>query len=242
MAFVCMGVHGSDCNPPEWMNSPPMAGADCYWIGQGTGTTSESASNAAWAHVLGQLAISRSTRITSEITGIESEKDEKTSSFVESKVHADGFFYNNGQRLFKVMDARQISPGCIDNLYHHYLLLCVPQDGCSCSMSIPSNTGAMFRSCLLPGWGQIYKGKGVRGIFFAVSTVALVASSIVFNSSSSQSAESARYARTISARNDYLANRDNYWSISLGCAAGAIGLYLWNIYDSKNCRVEVIYK
>ena len=49
------------------------------------------------------------------------------------------------------------------------------------SLSAKNPTGAMLRSLAVPGWGQFYNGKWLKGILVAGAETGLVANAIVLN-------------------------------------------------------------
>ena len=44
---------------------------------------------------------------------------------------------------------------------------------------VKTKVGALYRSLILPGWGQIYSGHVVKGVFYTVTTLGLVGAALV---------------------------------------------------------------
>jgi len=81
------------------------------------------------------------------------------------------------------------------------------------SLSAKNPTGAMLRSLAVPGWGQFYNGKWLKGILVAGAETGLVANAIVLN-------QWAKGAGTEDEQFYYLDNRNlSFWIL------GAVILY-----------------
>ena len=227
------------CEAPPWATTPPQSSG--YWLGQGSGSSIEQATGAAWAHVFSQLAMSNVSEIRAEVNNIQRETNGVVSDSFISNVKANGYIASDGRKLFKVMQTEQVGTDC-DGLYHYYLLLCTPQAGCLCRQTIPSNEGALARSVFVPGWGQVYKGNTAPGVTFLSSVLLCTAGSVVCSFLSSQNGSRAADARTADTRNYYIGWRDGTFYASITFGIVATGLYAWNLFDSWNSRAVPEYK
>ncbi len=81
--------------------------------------------------------------------------------------------------------------------------------------SLPSAHGALLRSAVLPGWGQFYNGRPVKGLFFGAASATALASVVVEH-------RRIRSAPTPEEHQDRTARRNNrllYFALSVSLAA-----------------------
>ena len=80
---------------------------------------------------------------------------------------------------------------------------------------LPSAHGALLRSAVLPGWGQFYNGRPVKGLFFGAASAAALAATVVEHRRISS-------APTPEAHQDRTARRNSrllYFALSVALAA-----------------------
>jgi hypothetical protein len=234
-------VAAATCPAPPWVLHPPQTSGECYWVGQGNGVSIGTATTAAWSHVFSQLAMSKVTEIRSEMENVLRETNGVLSDSTICRVESEGFISSDGRKLFKVMETKQTGQEC-DGLYHYYLLIGVPSIGCRCEKIVPLNGGALFRSALLPGWGQAYKGHTIRGISFGISVAGLAAGAVVCGMLSSQNNNRAADSKTSQTRQYYTTWRDGTYYAEIGLAVAAIAVYVWDLFDANNLRGIPVYK
>jgi len=96
-----------------------------------------------------------------------------------------------------------------------------------------STSGALLRSCCLPGWGQLYKGENAKGKTMAITAVILFPTTLI--ATSIQNVKHDNYLNIEPANKDEMdrAYREYriWYNISAICWLGYIGLYGYNIYD-----------
>ena len=81
--------------------------------------------------------------------------------------------------------------------------------------TLPSAHGALLRSAVLPGWGQFYNGRPVKGLFFAAATATALTSVVVGH-------RRIRSASTPEEHQDRTARRNSrllYFALSVALAA-----------------------
>jgi hypothetical protein len=234
-------AYASECDPPGWIQNPPLIEKSCYWIGRGSGSTIEAATSAAWSHVFSQLAMSNVASIQATMDVVQRETNGELTDSVINHIRAEGALSSDGRQLFKVMQTEQ-TPSTCDGKYHYYLLLCVPASGCKCTQIIPSTTGAVLRSVVLPGWGQMYKGRPRKGVAFLSTAAIFAGSSFVFSMLSAQNDARAENARTADVRSYYTSWRDGTYYASIGFGIAAGGIYVLNVFNAKNLRAVPTFK
>ena len=81
--------------------------------------------------------------------------------------------------------------------------------------TLPSAHGALLRSAVLPGWGQFYNGRPVKGLFFGAASAAALTATVVEHRRISS-------APTPEAHQDRTARRNSrllYFALSIALAA-----------------------
>ena len=81
--------------------------------------------------------------------------------------------------------------------------------------SLPSAHGALLRSAVLPGWGQFYNGRPVKGLFFGAASATALTAVVVEH-------RRIRSAPTPEDHQDRTARRNSrllYFALSVGLAA-----------------------
>ncbi len=120
-------------------------------------------------------------------------------------------------------------------LYDYWILMKVPKPEYR-GLKIPDQKGYGFppvwRSVLIPGWGQFYKGEPKKGWRFLISETVFVSSFFVSNYFSQN------YSRKAENETDYERRKFyNNWSNSsytIGTVSGIVAgaIYFYNIFDS----------
>ncbi len=93
-------------------------------------------------------------------------------------------------------------------------------------------TGAMVRSIVLPGWGQFYNRKWLKGVVIAGAEIGLIANAVVLN-------QWANEAETDDERYFYLDNRNlSFWllgaTILYSMTDAYVDAHLFNFDDSPD--------
>lgn len=96
-----------------------------------------------------------------------------------------------------------------------------------------STSGALLRSCCLPGWGQIYKGENSKGRTMLITTAILLPATLI-----ATSIQNTKYDYYLSIEPGNKDEMDRayeeykvWYNISAICWLGYIGFYGYNIYD-----------
>lgn len=90
----------------------------------------------------------------------------------------------------------------------------------------------LWRSAIVPGWGQFYKGSNLKGGLVLGGTVALIAGIIYTNSESSNYADKILKTHITANKRAYATKRDNYTTGRNICIGGLAALYVYNIIDA----------
>lgn len=90
----------------------------------------------------------------------------------------------------------------------------------------------MWRSLVMPGWGQLYKGSKVRGSCILGGEMVLIGGIIAGENMRSDYVDKARRTRNADFRRSYLSKADGWKNIRNICIAGGAALYVYNIIDA----------
>ena len=118
-------------------------------------------------------------------------------------------------------------------------------DFSSISKTTAYGTHGMWRSAIVPGWGQFYKGTNLKGGLILGGTVALVAGIIYTHSESSNYADKILKTHNSANKRTYATKRDNYMTGRNICIGGLAALYVYNIVDaivSPGARRIIIHR
>lgn len=96
-----------------------------------------------------------------------------------------------------------------------------------------STTGALLRSCCLPGWGQMYKGESSKGKKLMIATAILLPTAVI--STSIQDVKHQKYLEVEPGNKDAMDQAYKEYKLWYNIAAISWGsyfvLYVYNIYD-----------
>ena len=115
------------------------------------------------------------------------------------------------------------------NRYIFWILASVPKDDPG---RLPNKYTPLFKSLVVPGWGQYSKGHGRKGLFILSTELLTISGAIITNELSKNANEDAMGARTQELRDWYNDRSDNYYKASFALWLVATGTYLWNTFDA----------
>ena len=93
-------------------------------------------------------------------------------------------------------------------------------------------SGVVWRSAILPGWGQIHRGEIAKGTAVAISECLLLAGGIVGMSLSYHYADMANSASSQGDQDWFNERKEITWWFSIGAFAGFGVVYIYNIIDA----------
>lgn len=91
---------------------------------------------------------------------------------------------------------------------------------------------ALWRSALVPGYGQIYKGQTVKGVSIMGGEALLIGGVIFCESQRTSFQRKSKETHNIDKVRNYLDNADNYTTYRNICIGAAAALYVYNIIDA----------
>lgn len=127
--------------------------------------------------------------------------------------------------------------------YQYWILVRIPNDKNDCNLDFYKSYGkfAVWRSVLIPGWGQLYKKEKAKGMLVLSSTVLTVSGIIVSQTMYKSNINNASATHDIDLINAYLENADSWQKARniFSVAAGAI--YIYNLIDAMTAEGEKQY-
>jgi len=100
---------------------------------------------------------------------------------------------------------------------------------------------AAWRSAIIPGWGQFYKGKTGKGIFFLSTEVVAISGAVYFEMLRSDNMRKSEETTNMSIIKEYR-NRADDWALYRNVAIGAAaGIYVWNVLDAYLAKGKIHY-
>ncbi|MDR1881494.1 MAG: DUF5683 domain-containing protein, partial [Prevotella sp.] len=100
---------------------------------------------------------------------------------------------------------------------------------------------AGWKSMLLPGWGQFYKGKTGKGILFLTAEIASVSGLVYCEMKRSDNVRLSQESTNLSVVREYRDRADKwalYRNVAIGCTAG---IYAWNVLDAALAKGKIRY-
>ncbi|MEM4325837.1 MAG: hypothetical protein QXU40_00865 [Candidatus Pacearchaeota archaeon] len=196
---------------PDWVNNPPEGYLNYYFIGIGVSYDYQKSL---------QYAIANATQKFLNKYKVESFTIiDKTPVADKSRVVIK--IMGEERTLFvRIVDAYvEYSPVG----YKTYVLISSPRESENIK-ELPTNTGALFRSLILPGWGHFYKKHKERGLLFLIFEGIGFGASTIF------------YKNAITHNNEQLRTKLN---IILGIT---LSLHILGVIDSYTIEPNIRYK
>lgn len=226
-----------------WLSETPQGYANEYFVGSGTSTFSEPEAE--------ELAYKNALKKISDSRGIIFEPTEDVMKYYSKQTELNN--HRNNERILEIGKSFKITNKAtiIENLkiwdrdskyegrlHSVWLLVSVPKENPS---SPPSPLSPVWRSFIVSGWGQFYKGEPGKGYFFLGTTVLSLSSGLIFSNLKITSQSDANNSRTQAMRDYYNANTNTYNNISLACFIAAAAIYVYNLIDAIAAEGEKVY-
>lgn len=223
----------------SWLYQTPSGYINEFFVGMGSSTESESeAEDVAIKNAFKNIAFSKgiiiepSSTIMKVISKRINNKTEKTIEIADSiKVTT----LTTIVKSFRIWDKFYKYE---NGIYSFWVLVSIPKEN---QISPPTAISTIWRSFIIPGWGQLYKEESLKGIFFMVSGIGGVATGIILKQLSIDSENNALNSRTQARRdyyNDQTKTYDTFSKISFIVAGVA---YVWSLIDAITVPYSNLY-
>jgi hypothetical protein len=208
------------------------------------GTSLENAQNNALDAIITRLAIKAGIEVTGSI------KQELRSSLTESS-------YSEEERMVKTNEIKFKTFHALFHNIHEYsvtkngkwelwVLYEVSNSGKTFKPYIPKYTNhyggtALWRSMILPGWGQFYKKKTGKGVIILTTEVAAISGLAFCEMKRADNWRKSTETTNINITKEYR-NRADSWELRRNIFVGvAAGVYLWNVLDAALAKGKLKY-
>ncbi|TSA26327.1 MAG: hypothetical protein D4R68_07580 [Ignavibacteriales bacterium] len=227
---------------PEWVSKTPSGYLNDYFVGKGTSNTSKTEA-ARMAFEDAVISIMRNNTIVvdysmnNKIYSTQTSVDDNTRMEVVRKA-AEELKIDGNSKTMKGLKEVETYYESNSNSYVAWVLVNLPK---KLPISPPSSFSPVWRSLLLPGWGQLYKEETFKGLSFMVLSLGGIAGGFVFNQLSQDATNKANSSRTQVSRDFYnqqTKDYDTYSKISF-ITAGII--YLWSLIDAIAVRQDNLF-
>ena len=120
-----------------------------------------------------------------------------------------------------------------DKRFTVYLLVKTKKKRIDRSVPLPITKGStVWRSAILPGWGQIHRGHESKGYWLMGSTLISLTGGIVFNQLAQSNYTQASQSTILSDREFYDQQGRTFNYIAWGLFATSASVYLYNLFDA----------
>ena len=102
-------------------------------------------------------------------------------------------------------------------------------------------TNSFFRSLIIPGWGQFYKGHTTKGFLFLTGTVGLIGTAIYSQGKYTDYFNKGDASRNSYERDEYFDRADKWKNIRNITGIAGIALYAYNVFDAVSSKEEKTY-
>lgn len=230
---------------PDWLSDKlplPTNETFFYQITSAKAYSLDSARNGAFKELINYIDQTNNIKVSGEITV--SSFSNQTKSIVNETINKE-YFYKykiDSEELFitfrKVDEYWEVEKNDEgEKIYSCYCLYMVSRNLSSLSFdqvdfSYKYGMSALWRSALVPGYGQIYKGSTAKGISILGGEVALITGVILTENTRSSYRRKAKETYDVNKIRSYTDKADNYETARNICIGGAIALYVYNVIDA----------
>jgi hypothetical protein len=250
-ASITVFAQSSASHPDKlpWVDGvfPAKKGAFEYRVARGEGATLSDARNDAFNGLLADLGNKAGVTVNSQtLAEIKSSLNynagaenyqENTSSVTTHRIDREGFKAS----FTKVSEYYEYTRG-------RYLLweLYEVSQGAAFAAVIPEYTthyggSALWRSMIIPGWGQFHKKKTAKGIIFLTTEIVAVSGLAFCEIRRSDNWRKSAETTNVNVAKEYR-NRADSWELRRNIFVGAAaGVYLWNVLDAALAKGKLKY-
>ncbi len=221
--------------PPTWLKEPPTGTYYTYYSGIGSSSLSLSdAKEQAIANVLSEIIMGGEITAKSQITTYQQQSTLGNLSEVTREIQQTGRS-TVIQGLQKEEEYWETIWKGSETIYRYWILMKKQKpEYAGYDLSVKQGYGfaPVWRSILVPGWGQIFKGENTKGIRLLGTEAILISTFLVSQNLSHNYSRKASLERDADRRTFY--NRLSNRSYSIGMVSGlmaGVG-YFYNVFDA----------
>ena len=239
LVFAQKVVDRSSSELPPWTTEPPVGKYFTYYSGVGSSPNSLSdAKEQSIANVLSEIIMEGEITAESRIETFHQQSKEGIISEVSREIQQTGASTTIGGFRKEEEYWQTVKTG--DGLlYQYWILMKIPKPeyaGFDLSVKQGYGIAPIWRSALVPGWGQFNKGEKKKGLRLLGSEAALASTFFICQQISRDYSRKASDERDVDRRKFYndWANRSYSISMISGIMAGVV--YCYNVFDAVTAR------
>ncbi len=245
-SFILAYPSSSQETPP-WVkgNYPPKNGTFHYMVADGSGATLKEAQHDADLSLITDLMRASGVTVSGKqiekiLVNIKDGQPEEKNEFSSQY----DFTYDNVKMSFKAVDRYVKQKGKVIECKTLYEVANDPSKVSYLPVEYTNSYGArgLWRSALIPGWGQMYKQSYFKGALFLAAEIGCVATALAFENQRSSYVNKARAAYSADAISFYQKKANNARNIRNGLIIGASGVYIVNLVDALVAKGKLRYK
>ena len=230
---------------PIWISKTPSGYINDYYVGVGRSNISESdARNVALSNALQKIVQNGTIKLkgSQEIKTQSTEKFKNGESVsLESVDNIVNEIRVEGEsETIKGLREEEYYTEDSDGKYTVWSLVKIPKMKPRKDLP-PTKFAPVWRSAIMPSWGQFYKGESAKGYFIAGGTAVFLTSGFVLSNLKITAESDAKYSRTQVLRDYYNENANTYSNLSLACFIVTTAIYVYNVVDAVAAEGEKIY-
>ena len=243
--FILAKTTSGEC--PPWVKGdyPPKSN-DTYYFMQtdGSGHTVNEAIKDADLVLITSLMRSAGVRVSG--TQIEKVLHESSNIGVDDKIMSEyqyNFELDSVHIAFKAVDRYWEKSGNTYNCKVLYEVASNPSHVSYDPVEYTSNYGArgLWRSAIIPGWGQMYKKSYAKGVVILALEAAMITSVVAFNSQYNSYINKSKATTDLGAIKFYQNKANQAKNLRTGFIAGAAAVYVYNIVDAIVAKGKLRY-
>ena len=227
---------------PQWLHKPPTPTNPSfkYKIVSASATSEDEARDKCFTELVSSSGLSQGIVVSSEYNSNDSvwqmvengkltEKvffDSKTKTFAKSK---ESMIYVEKINEYKTQDK--------SGEYHISILYAISELGKAplfdnVEVTDMHGTNGLWRSAIVPGWGQFYKGSNLKGGLILGGTVALVGGIIFTENQRMDYVNKIAKTHDTNIKRTYATKRDHFATGRNICVGAVAALYVYNLIDA----------
>lgn len=230
---------------PKWIEQKPEGYTHDYFVGVGTSSVSEAnARNAALANAMfrviqnGSISIEGTQTIKSSTTEYFRDGNSVNSSVIDTIINE--IKVTGHSTIVKGLSEEEYFTENLSGTITVWSLIKLPKAKPRKDLP-PQKSDAIWRSILVPSWGQFFKGDETKGYVIATSLALTIPAGVILGSLKENAEADAHNARTQSLRDYYTEQSNSFNTAQIACYSIAGAVYLYNIVDAIVSPGEKIY-
>jgi hypothetical protein len=227
---------------PEWVNKTPSGYLNDYFVGKGSSSGSKTeASQKAFEDAIVSIIRNSSIQVKysqdDKVLSTQTSKGDEV-NYEEVRKSAQELQITGESKTIKGLKEVETYYESKNNNYVAWVLVNLPKRN---PLLPPPRFSPVWRSILLPGWGQLYKDETFKGLSFMTLIIGGIAGGFVLSELSKSSTDNANSSRT-QVRRDFFNNEaKNYNTYSIVSFIVAGVFYSWSLIDAIAVKQDNLY-